>query len=128
MADEEKSKKLRMSHKRFLAITIPILSVVSVLTVVVTVVAGMFERTLDQFLSRGERVITTPKGTENWDLDYYKSKGETEQQAKENAYKVAEEITKEGVILLKNNGVYHLPNNLRLHLLDIGMLIRFMVN
>lgn len=105
MANEEKSKKLRMSHKRFLAITIPILSVVSVLTVVVTVVAGMFERTLDQFLSRGERVITTPKGTENWDLDYYKSKGETEQQAKENAYKVAEEITKEGVILLKNNGV-----------------------
>ncbi len=96
---------LKMSNRRFRAIMIPILCVVLVLAIIVTVVMNMLGSTMDQFTGRGDRVVTTPEGTEDWDLDYYDANGETAEEAKEHSFEVANEVVKEGVILLKNDGV-----------------------
>lgn len=104
------TKKKKMSGGAFRMITVPIIAVVLVAVLAVTVAANMFPQYLDNMFGRGERHVVSPEGTESWDTDYY---GETltPEKAKENALKVLNNVTDEGMILLKNNGVLPLEKN-----------------
>ena len=94
-------QKLKMSNKRFLAIFVPICAVLLALTIVLFPLSNYFRVLLDNRLGRGNRVVETVEGTEDWDTEYYEKvvdpKGESEI--------VALSINREGQVLLKNNGV-----------------------
>lgn len=102
--------KLRMSNKRFLAIMLPIMAFLLVLAIVATVVADFFSMSLDTYLGRGNRVVSNPTNTEEWDLEYYEQRytsaqGENGKDGSlDHAEKVSKAITDEGTVLLKNSG------------------------
>lgn len=98
-------EKLRMSNRRFRSITIPIVSVVTIVTTVAAIAGSLMNTWLDGYLGRGEKVVTNVEDAKNWDLDYYKKGSLTAEEAREDAFKVANEVAKEGIIMLKNNGV-----------------------
>lgn len=97
--------KKRMSNGKFLAIWIPILSVIVVLLIVVTVGMNMFSSVMDTYIGRGERVEVPLEGTEGWDSQYNKTDYTTGAEAKAAGITVANKVVDEGVILLKNDGV-----------------------
>ena len=102
--------KLRMSNKRFLAIMLPIMAFLLVLAIVATVVADYFSMSLDTYIGRGNRVVSNPTNTEDWDLEYYEQRytsaqGENGKDGSlDHAEKVSKAITDEGTVLLKNSG------------------------
>ena len=102
--------KLKMSNKRFLAIMLPIMAFLLVLAIVATVVADYFSMSLDTYLGRGNRVVSNPTNTEEWDLEYYEQRyssaqGENGKEGSlDHAEKVSKAITDEGTVLLKNSG------------------------
>ena len=102
--------KLKMSNKRFLAIMLPIMAFLLVLAIVATVVADFFSMSLDTYIGRGNRVVSNPTNTEEWDLEYYEQRytsaqGENGKDGSlDHAEKVSKAITDEGTVLLKNSG------------------------
>lgn len=102
--------KKRMSNRTFRMIVIPVIAVLLVAIIAVTMAANMFASYLDVTLGRGDRHVVTIEGAENWDTDYY---GETltPEEAKANALEVLNNVTDEGMILLKNNGILPLAKN-----------------
>ena len=104
----------KMSLRKYLIIWVPILAILLALIIVVTAVMNYYSGSLDTYLGMGERVVTVPTGTENWDTKYYESKyssdtGENGSQL--GAAKVAKSISDEGDVLLKNNGVLPLATS-----------------
>lgn len=100
-------RKLKMSNKRFLAIMIPIMAFLLVLAIAATVVADYFSMSLDTYIGRGNRVVSNPTNTENWDLDYYNQKYQTtdgDNGTLAAAEKVSKAISDEGTVLFKNSG------------------------
>lgn len=105
------SNKLRMRQGKFMAIWIPVAALLFILCLVVTIVLNTIPKTMDMNFGKGQRHVDNVKGTENWDLEYYKQ-AETDSKASEaNAEKVCLEIAGEGSVLLKNNGVLPLAKN-----------------
>ena len=102
---EEKNMKQRMNNKKFRLIVIPIMSVFLIFAIVLTTVTNYFTSSLDTFLGKGARAVTTPKGTAGWDSDYYTFTTQNQQEALEASAKIAEQIADEGEILLKNDGL-----------------------
>ena len=96
--------KRRMSNRTFRMIVIPVIAVLLVVIIAVTMAANMFGGYLDMALGRGEKHVVTIEGSENCDTDYY---GETltPEEAKKQALEVLNDVTDEGMVLLKNNGV-----------------------
>ena len=95
-------------------IWIPICSIGVALMVGLTIAGEYWNDVLDTYVNRGDKVITNVEGVEDWDTDYYEEKyssttGESGSQLA--AAKVAEEISDEGTVLLKNNGVLPLQKN-----------------
>lgn len=103
-------KRKRMSNATFRLITVPAMAIILIVTISVTYVAGFFAEYLDVVLGRGERHVVAVEGSENWDTDYY-GKALTPQEAKANALKVLNDVTDEGMILLKNDGLLPLEKN-----------------
>ncbi len=101
--DGKKLKK-RMSNRTFRSILIPITAVLVLVAFVGTIAANMFAGYLDVTLGRGERQISTISGSENWNTAYYGEKL-SPADAKANALQVLSEVTDEGMVLLKNNGL-----------------------
>ena len=97
--------KKRMSNGKFLAIWIPILSVVVILLIVVTVAMNALSSVMNTYLGKGERFEVPLEGTENWDSQYNKTDYATGAEAKAAGIAAANEVVDEGVILLKNDGV-----------------------
>lgn len=103
-----------MSNKKFMTIWIPIICFLVIFIIVGTAVANVFAGALDTYLGRGEKVIHNTDESSTWNTDYYKSqysstKGEGGSQL--GAAKVAKQISDEGTVLLKNNGVLPLASN-----------------
>lgn len=109
--DNKKSKKKRMSNKKFKRFMIIILSIVFVLTLAVNILINIFSGHADLFLGRGEVIITQVEGTENWDSEYYKSDFSSGTELSEAAYNLVESIEEEGIVLLKNNGILPLKTS-----------------
>lgn len=102
-------KKKHMSNRTFRKILVPILSVMLIFIIVINTVTTMFEGFLDTTLGRGERHVVTIEGSENWDTDFYGTTLSVTE-AKEQALEVLNQVTDEGMILLKNNGVLPLAS------------------
>lgn len=106
--------KLKMSNKRFIAITTPILAILLVLIIVATTVLNSMPYFLDTYLGRGTRTVTAAEGADQWDTKYYNAPYGTwldssdnensRAKSREAAQQVALEIAKEGIVLLKNDG------------------------
>jgi len=96
----------KMSNKRFRKIVIPVIAILEVLVLLATYLMNTFSQTMDTYLGRGNRTVTQVQGAENWDTNYYdvmytNAGGAGGSQLGTAA--VAEQITDEGTILLKNS-------------------------
>ncbi len=67
--------------------------------------ANVFGSAIDSKLGRGEMEVTKIAGTEGWDSQYYKPEFSSIAEAKAASDKVSEQMTDEGIVLLKNDGV-----------------------
>lgn len=100
--------KQKMSLRKYLIIWLPILTILVALIIAVTAIMNYFSSTMDTYLGKGERVVTTVEGTEDWDLNYYDKKyadDSGEGGSLLAAAETAKKISDEGEVLLKNNGV-----------------------
>lgn len=74
-------------------------------TVAANVAANTFGSAIDSKLGRGEVAVHKTAGTEDWDSQYYKAETSTIAEAKAASDVVSEQVTDEGIVLLKNNGI-----------------------
>ena len=63
----------KMSNKKFIAIMAPVLVLGMALGIGATVAGNYWSQSLDTYVGRGDRVVSNPKGTEDWDTNYYNS-------------------------------------------------------
>ena len=74
-------------------------------TVAANVAANHFGSAIDSKLGRGAVVATKTAGTEDWDSAYYKPECSSLADAKAASDVVSEQVTDEGIVLLKNDGL-----------------------
>ena len=99
-------KKAKMDSKTYNKICIAIIAVLLIVVLVLPYVTSIYSSALDNYLGKGEQIIETVEGSENWDTDYYDVKYSSITDARENnSANVALAIAEEGITLLKNNGV-----------------------
>lgn len=79
-------------------------AILSAVCIVANIAMHMLSTTMDTFLGRGDRTVTVAEEAASWDTEYYKTDYQTAEEAREGAYKTAQKIVEEGVVLLKNNG------------------------
>ena len=116
-----KAKK-GMSNKMFNGIWGTVTALLLILCVAVNVAAGMFTGVLDSYLGGGEMTVTKIEGSENWNSQYYPTETGSLADAKAKSDIVSEQITDEGIVLLKNNGILPLAENSTLTPLGYGYL------
>ncbi|MCD7867482.1 MAG: glycoside hydrolase family 3 C-terminal domain-containing protein [Clostridiales bacterium] len=93
-----------MSNARFTKIWTVGIVFILVLCLVLNIAANMFSAVLDSYLGRGEMHIEVAEGSEEWESEYYETSTESLSEAKEESNTVSEQITDEGIVLLKNDG------------------------
>lgn len=93
-----------MSNKKFLAVSIPIISIVAVLLIVLNILANIFDEFIDKYNPWGGNPYDTiqAEGTENWDTDYYEQKYSTKEEATKAGEDFVTRLGDEGIVLLKN--------------------------
>ena len=96
-------KKKRMSNRKFQLIVIPIAAFLLVLAIALSVAASIFKPFMDDWYGMGNSHVVG--GEDGKTAEYYNAKYKTAEEAKIAAYAVAEKVTDEGMVLLKNNGV-----------------------
>lgn len=98
------STKQRMSNFKFRAILVPIISFLFIVTLILTILAGIFDMSLDTFLGRGKRsVIGSDLAIAQEDLNFYDQKYDTTDKSRAAAAEVALKLGNEGIVMLKND-------------------------
>ena len=99
-----KTHDSRRGKKRGIGkITIPIISLLLVILLAGNIAANStLSAILDAYIGRGEMIITTKDGAENWDTAYYKADAADAQEADRIAKDVTLRTAQEGIVLLKN--------------------------
>lgn len=97
------SNKVKMSNRKFRCITLPIAAFLLIIAIVLIIAANIFAPYMDYRFGRGQSHIVG--GGTDLSAEYYTAKYDTPEEAKEASYAVAEKVTDEGMILLKNDGV-----------------------
>lgn len=97
--------KLKMSNRTYRRIWVTIVAVIVVLAMVLSIAAAMFSNVLDSYLGSGKLQIKRASGTSSWNAMYNSKATGSMAQAKAASDKVSEQVTDEGITLLKNNGV-----------------------
>ena len=95
-----------MKNGKFLAITAPIMVLLTGLIIGTNVAANYWSQSLDTYLGRGNRVVVNIEGADKWDLDFYKKSCPQALGPDGSllaAAKVTKEITDEGIVMLKNS-------------------------
>ncbi|OZG65278.1 glycosyl hydrolase [Bifidobacterium eulemuris] len=104
-----KTMRKKMSNKVFLALWIPLVVVLTVFTLVANIVIGTFHSTLENYAGSGAYVPQSTSEKDDWDTTYYERKYDTIEEAMAASTGVINEISDEGMVLLKNDGT--LPLN-----------------
>ena len=101
----EKKTKLKMRNGKYIALWIPLLLIFALVIGVVNIAANLAAPTLDTFLGRGAASYQDVHGTTTDAVTYYTANATTADEARENSEAVAERVSDEGQVLLKNDGV-----------------------
>lgn len=94
--------KLKMNNRKFVTLWTAILAVLLVLAIVITYLMNFYALSMEIFLGRGERIVTTNPAMEGADTNFYSPLSEN---LIETADSAALAIAEEGEVLFKNNGV-----------------------
>lgn len=97
--------KPRISNARLRRILIPILALVLSLAVTVNVGVSLNPSSLDLLFGKGRRTVTQLDKSAPLDTKYYPQLYPSPRSAREAAVQVAEHISDEGIVLLKNRGL-----------------------
>ena len=100
--------KKKMSNKKFTAILSTVMALLLVVALAASVAMPLLSSTMDTYLGRGERYTVQIDGADQWETTYYDQRyTDTNSQTGSVSYglQVSKQITDEGEVLLKNNGV-----------------------
>ena len=103
-----------MSNARLRRIVIPVLALVLSLTLTVNLGVYLNPSSLDLLFGKGQRTVTQMDKTARLDTEYYPQLYPNPARAREAAVQVAERISDEGIVLLKNNGLLPLAERTRI--------------
>ena len=106
--------KPSMSNAKLRRIVIPILALVLSLTLTVNLGVYLNPSSLDLLFGKGQRTVTQMEKTARLDTQYYPQLYPNPGRAREAAVQVAERISDEGIVLLKNNGLLPLAERTRI--------------
>jgi beta-glucosidase len=99
------ASKKKMSNRRFRAVVIPVVALVTVLCVGVTIAAQYWSASLDTYLGKGERRVQTASDVADWDAEYYDQRyDDTDATDGSISFGAAvnKSITDEGIVLMRN--------------------------
>ncbi len=96
--------KTRMSNKKFLWIWVPVLAVVTVVTVVANVALVVAGGWVASQLGSGTYEFTNSAESADWDTEYYSADFDSIDEVDAAAKELVEEISGAGVVLAKNEG------------------------
>lgn len=101
----KKSKKRhKMTSRHFMAIVLPITSVLLVTSIVLSYVMQYWSTVMDAAFGEAKMHITAAEGTQDWDTDYYglRKEGMTKEETAQAGKELARRAEEEGIVLLKN--------------------------
>jgi beta-glucosidase len=93
-----------MTNKKFLAVWIPVLSVITVIAVTANILLGVFSNWVASQLGTGTYTVTNSDEAKDWDTTYNEADYATADEAETAADQLVQEIAAEGTVLLKNEG------------------------
>lgn len=93
-----------MNHKQLRKIALPTIALLTALSLTITMGMLSREASMDLLFGSGKRLLTAVDGAKNSDANYYTQAYATSQESLAAAYKVAKQISDEGIVLLKNDG------------------------
>lgn len=104
-ASAPRPKKVRrpMSNKKFLAFWIPLVALVTLVTVGANIAIGSFRTAVESYMGAGTYSIDNTAAGEKLDTQYYAAQRPSTEEAKDTSGEVVQEIAAEGMTLLKNN-------------------------
>ncbi len=111
--------KRRRRTRRF---EVAVVAVLAIVALAANIAAPMFKGVLDSYLGRGEISVTTAEGSEAWDSAYYKPQTASLEETKKASDVVSEQMTDEGIVLLKDNGALPLAKGSTVSLFGYGYL------
>lgn len=95
--------KARMSNKKYLAIWIPVIALVTIITVVANVALNVATGWVASQLGSGTYTFTNSEESEGWDTDYYEADYADLEAVDAAALDLVEEIGAGGIVLAKND-------------------------
>lgn len=108
---QSRKPRLKMKQRTFATWWIICIVFLTVLSLAINVAASRFSVMLDSFLGAGTTQVERATGSEEWDAQYYKKKYGSLAEAVKHSKKLAEQVSNEGIVLLKNDGVLPLKKN-----------------
>lgn len=97
-----RTAKQSMSNKKILAIWVPILAVILVLTLVINILLWVFRDAVSSQLGYGTYTVTNTEEFADWDTDYYPASYDSLDDVIDAAEELIREIATEGFTLVKN--------------------------
>lgn len=95
-------KKAPMSNKKFLAIWVPILAVLTALVVVANIALIIGGNWVGSQFGTGTYEVRNTEAAASWDTEYYKADYATAEEVDEAAKQLVQEIAAEGIVLAKD--------------------------
>ncbi|OZG61503.1 glycosyl hydrolase [Bifidobacterium lemurum] len=102
MAKNKVRKK--MSNKVFLALWIPLVVILTAVTLVANVAIGAFHSTIENFMGGGTYTAENASDQQDWDTTYYEQEYDSIEEAMAASTGTINIIAEEGMVLLKNDG------------------------
>ncbi|WP_433675854.1 glycoside hydrolase family 3 C-terminal domain-containing protein [Microbacterium gorillae] len=95
--------KPRMSNKKYLAIWIPVIALVTIITVVANIAMNVATGWIASQLGTGTYTFTNSEESKDWDTTYYEADYDTIEDVDAASLALVEEIGAGGIVLAKNN-------------------------
>lgn len=94
--------KARMSNKKYLAIWIPVIAIVAIVTVVANVALNVATGWVASQLGSGTYTFTNAEAASDWDTEYYEADYANLDEVDAASLALVEQIGAEGIVLAKN--------------------------